>query len=100
MTYKFLDEIKYIMANLSDMENKATQEMEEMNTRQTKLESDLAALEPRQLRAYSLMKRDDLICAHCFILDNVESPLKSIASDNEIDLFRCKICGREFESGA
>ena len=35
MTYKFLDEIKYIMANLSDMENKATQEMEEMNTRQT-----------------------------------------------------------------
>ncbi|MCH8172269.1 MAG: hypothetical protein IIA70_03065 [Proteobacteria bacterium] len=100
MAYKFLEAIEEIKTNLSYQTDKAKQELKEINTRQTKLESDLAALEPRQLRAHSLMSRNDLICAHCFIYNNVESPLKPIASDSEVDLFRCKICGREFESGA
>jgi len=97
MAYKFLDDIETIKADLSCKADAAKQELQEINSRQTALEADLAALEPQLLRTHSLKSRDDLICPECFILHNIESPLKSIPWDDHVDRFRCRKCDAEFE---
>ncbi len=98
MAYKFLDMIEDIKANLSDQADQANQELQNINARQTELEADLSELEPRQLRAQSLKSRDDLICAECFILHDIESPLTSIPGESHVDRFRCRKCDTEYES--
>ena len=97
MAYKFLDVIQDIKTNLSYEADKAEQELKDIDARQTKLQEELSARKPRHLRAHSLESRDDLICAHCFILHNIESPLTTIPGSGEIDRFRCKKCKAEYE---
>ena len=97
MTYKFLDAIQTIKADLSDQTDAAKQELRAMDARQLDLKEDLTALEPRLLRAHSLESRDDDICANCFINQNIESPLKPIPGDDHVDRFRCRQCDTEFE---
>ena len=100
MAYKFPEVIKDIEAILNFGADEAKQELEKINTRQTELQEELAALEFRQLRVQSLKSRDDLICANCFIKHGIESPLKPLPSDSDIDLYHCKNCGAEYESNA
>ncbi len=97
MAYKFLAAIEEIRAELSDKAEAAKQELREIDARQMDLKEDLAALEPRELRALSLESRDDLICADCFITHNKESPLKPIPSTDHVDRFRCRECDAEYE---
>ncbi len=97
MAYKFLDMIEDIKANLSDQADQAKQELQNINARQAKLETELSELEPRQLRAQSLKSRDDLICAECFILHDIESPLTSIPGASHVDRFWCRKCDSEYE---
>ena len=97
MTYKFLDVIEGIKANLSYKSDKANQELQQIDARQAELKAELAELEPRRLRARSLISRDDLICADCFIIHNRESPLTAIPGDDHVDRFRCRKCNAEYE---
>ena len=97
MTYRFLDVIEELKAELSNTANVTKQELREIDARQMDLKEDLAALEPRELRALSLESRDDLICADCFITHNKESPLKPIPSTDHVDRFRCRECDAEYE---
>ncbi len=97
MAYKFLDMIEDIKANLSDQVDQAKQELQNINARQAELETELSELEPRQLRAQNLKSRDDLICAECFILHDIESPLTSIPGESHVDRFRCRKCESEYE---
>ncbi len=97
MAYKFLDMIEDIKANLSDQVDQAKQELQNINARQAELETELSELEPRQLRAQNLKSRDDLICADCFIIHNIESPLTPMSGGSHVDRFRCRKCNAEYE---
>ena len=97
MAYKFPEVIKDIEAILNYGADEAKQELEKINTSQTELQKELTALEFRQLRAQNLKSRDDLICANCFILHDIESPLTSIPGASHVDRFRCRKCDTEYE---
>ena len=97
MAYKFLDVIKDIEEGLRTNANQAHEEKQRINTRQAEINAELAALEPRLLRAKHLKSSDDLICAHCFINKNIESPLNALDGEPHIDYFRCSKCGEEYE---
>ena len=98
MAYPFLDIIDDIVADLNNGADKAKQKLVEIDAHQKKLKAELAALEPRQLRAQELKSRDDRICAYCFILHGNEFPLRPIAGDDRVDRFRCGECDREYET--
>ena len=100
MAYAFLDVIDDIVAGFDFRADKAKQELINVDTRQVELKAELAALEPRQLRAHALKSRDDLICAYCFILHGNEFPLRPIPGDDRVDRFRCGECGAKCESTA
>ena len=100
MAYAFLDVIDDIVAGLNDGADKAEQKLVEIDAHQKKLKADLAALKPRLLRAQELKSRGDLICAFCFIEHDIESPLRPIPSDDEVDRFRCGACDRKYELNA
>lgn len=97
MAYKFRDVIEHIKADLSYKADQAKQELQQIDARQAELKAELAEFEPRQLRARSLKSRDDLICADCFILHDIESPLTPIPGDHHVDRFRCRKCDAEYE---
>ncbi len=97
MAYKFLDVIEHIKAHLSYKADRAKQELQQIDARQADLKAELAEFEPRQLRARSLESRDELICADCFILHDIESPLTAISGDAHVDRFRCRKCDAEYE---
>ena len=92
MAYKFIDVIADIEASLDQEAEAAKNELQTIDSRQTKLKSDLAELEPRQLRAHVLKSRDDLICPACFITHGDESPVRPISSPDGQDHFRCGKC--------
>ena len=50
MSYKFIDDIADIEKRLDQEAEAAKNELQDIDSRQTKLKSDLAALQPRQLR--------------------------------------------------
>ena len=98
MTYKFLDVIKDIEDGLRANANQANEEKQRINARQAEIDAEITALEPRLLRAKQLESNSDLICAHCFIYENIKSPLRAIPSEEpDIDYFRCSQCDNEFE---
>ena len=98
MTYKFLDVIEDIEDDLRASANQANEEKQSINARQAEIDAQIAALEPRLLRAKQLESISDLICAHCFIYENIESSLRTVPSEEPgIDLFRCSICENEYE---
>jgi len=97
MTYKFLDVIKDIEADLRAKADQANEEKQRINTRQAEIDDELSELEPRLLRTQSLKSRDELICADCFIIHNIESPLTPIPGDDHVDRFQCRKCDAEYE---
>ena len=96
MAYKFIDVIADIEARLDQEAEAAKNELQDIDSRQTKLKSDLAALQPRQLRAQKLKSRSDDICPDCYITHDRESPLHTINSPDTTDHFRCGACGQEW----
>ena len=97
MAYKFLDVIQDIKADLRYAADKAKEEKQRIDTRQAEINEELDALEPRLLRAKLLESIPDLICAHCFINENVKLPLRPLEGDRYIDRFRCAKCETEYE---
>ena len=98
MAYRFLNAIQDIEYSLRADANQANEEKQRIDTRQAEIDAELKALEPRLLRAKQLESNSDLICAHCFIYENVEFSLRPIPSvDPHIDLFRCPKCKQEYE---
>jgi len=97
MTYKFLDAIKDIEADLRANADQANEEKQRINTRQAEIDADLSELEPRLLRTQRLKSRDELICADCFIIHNIESPLTPMSGGSHVDRFRCRKCNAEYE---
>ena len=98
MTYKFLEAIQDIEDDLRANADQANEEKQRINTRQAKIDAELSELEPRLLRTQSLKSRDELICAECFIIHNIEFPLTPISGDDHVDRFRCRKCDAEYES--
>ncbi len=97
MAYRFLEVIKDIEYGLCADANQANKEKQRIDARQAEIDAQLAALEPRLLRAQSLKSRDDLICAHCFINEGVSRQLRPIKGGHKLDLFRCGRCNEEYE---
>ncbi len=97
MAYKFLEVIKDIECGLRTDADNANKEKQRIDARQTEIDAQLAALEPRLLRAQSLKSRDDLICAHCFINECINEQLRPIKGGHKLDLFRCGRCDEEYE---
>ena len=96
MANKFLEVIADIEDGLNRDADKAKKELQEINARQSELESELAALEPSLLRAKELKLRSDLICPECFIDHGEETLLTPISSPDNLDRFRCRSCRAEF----
>ena len=98
MANKFLDVIADIEDRLDRDADAAKNELEKIDSRQSELQSDLAALEPRLLRANALKSRSDLICPECYIDHDEEVPLTPIGGDDDNDRFRCRTCDAEYET--
>ena len=93
MAYQFIDAIADIEAQLDYDAEAAKKELQKIDSRQAELQSELAALESRQLRAQTLKSSSDLICPDCYIIHGEESPVKGIDSpDDHTDRFRCRKC--------
>jgi hypothetical protein len=97
MSYKFPDVIEDIQADLSHTTDNVKQELQQINTRQQEIKANLSALKPRLLRAQNLKSRNDLICAYCFIMHDIEFPLTPIEGEARVDRFRCRECDTEYE---
>jgi len=97
MTYKFLEVIQDIEDDLRANADQANEEKQRINTRQAEIDAELAALEPRLLRAKQLKSSSDLICAHCFINKNIKSPLRTMEGEPHVDRYRCRKCDAEYE---
>ncbi len=98
MTYRLLKFLKDIETDLRANANQAYEEKQRINARQVEIDEQLSELKPRLLRAKQLESNPDLICAHCFINENIESSLRTMPSEDPgIDLFRCSECDNEYE---
>ena len=97
MAYRFLKVIESIDADLSNDAVASERELGRINARRAEIEAELEALQPRQLRANRLKSHEGLICADCFILDNVETLLTPVTRGTQLDLFRYRECGAEIK---
>ncbi len=97
MAYRFLEVIQDIEDDLRANANQAKDEKQRIDARQAEIDEELAALEPRLLRAKHLKSSNDLICAHCFINKDINSPLRTMEGEPHIDYFRCPECEQEYE---
>ena len=94
MAYKFLDVIADIEDRLNSDADAAKKELQEIDARQSELESKLATLKPSLLRAKALKALSDLFCPECYIDHGDETLLRPIDSPDENDRFRCAPCHR------
>jgi hypothetical protein len=101
MRNRFLEYIQDIKENLSASANRLNQEKQRVNARQSEIDAELLSLQPRLLRAEQIKSRDDLLCPHCFIDENVEAPLSQMnpaeSEDPHNDYYHCHRCDGYYE---